>query len=375
MFSIYVHVPYCRRRCPYCDFYLIVGRPNNSYVDALLKEWSARGKNEPAQTLYFGGGTPSLLDPKDINRFINTLFQNQALVHDAEITLEVNPEDLSLEYVKQLRDTPVNRISMGVQSFDDEILRFLGRKHDEKMAKDAINNLLHEGFGNISVDQIIGVPDEKPQKITADLQYLSAMIPHLSCYLLTVEEGTNFSKRMDKGLISPPDDDAQADAYELVQKTVLGLGYVQYDISSYAKPGYFSRHNQAYWGKGAYLGLGPGAHSLAFLPDGGLKRTHNRSDLFSWLKDPTNEQDHIIDQLEPKKALLESIAFGFRNMALGVNPLKLSERHGQPLPANFFNVLEKFKELQWLDESDGLFRISSNGALHADAIMREVLFS
>lgn len=376
MFAIYVHVPWCRRRCPYCDFYLVVGRPDQNYIDSLLLEWSARKAGfKEAQSLYFGGGTPSLLAPDKLHGLIDEFLNLGSLAKDAEITLEVNPEDLTKEYAKGLAKTPINRISLGIQSFDDQVLKFLGRKHDEKMAKMAIDHLLHAGFTNISVDQIIGVPIENRQKILADLSYLYSIgIPHISAYLLTIEEGTNFSKRMKLGHIPCPDDDAQADTYELVQGHLSKLSYIQYDISSFAQKGFLSRHNQVYWGQGEYIGLGPGAHSLKFLPDGGLMRSHNPLDLKSWLKDPAG-QPMIKDQLDPNKALLESLAFGLRNMNVGINPEILSARHQRPVPKDFGPIMEKFIDLGWLEKTKDHLRISKTGALHADAIMREVLFS
>jgi oxygen-independent coproporphyrinogen-3 oxidase len=374
MSSIYVHVPWCRRRCPYCDFYLVVGRPDKSFIEALILEFKKRNYNQEAKTLYFGGGTPSLLKPSDLSLFIDELYSKKALALDSEITIEVNPEDITKEYAQSLSLTPINRISLGIQSFDNNILRFLGRKHDQEMAQKAIFRLKDAGFNNISVDQIIGVPKENPEKILFDLDWLSYLVQHLSYYLLTIENNTNFFKQINKKIIPNVDDDKQADIYELVQKNLYTRDFIQYDISSYAKPGFFSRHNQTYWGQGEYLGLGPGAHSLKFLPDGVL-RTHNKSDLKTWLKDPTDDRAYITEILEPKKAFLEALAFGFRNMADGVNPKNLANFYKQEIPKDLGKILEKFKDFGWLEEKDGSFMISHKGALYGDAIIREVLFS
>lgn len=374
MFAIYVHVPWCKRRCPYCDFYLEVGNPHSSYIDSLLLEWQARYLDQPpAQSLYFGGGTPSMLSPFEVERLVSALMAKGALAPDAEITLEANPEDLSPDYLQALSQGPINRLSLGIQSFDDKILRFLGRKHDELMARSALE-LTAKYFRNISVDQIIGVPKEDPKKILSDLSYVEQLgIPHVSCYLLTIEENTNFARSINKGLISAPDDDYQADIYLMVQAKFKELSFIQYDISSYAKQGFFSRHNQVYWGKGEYVGLGPGAHSLRLLSDGSIERLQNRADIKTWLKDPQNLANYIIDKLDHKKALLESLAFGLRNMAQGIDLENLSLRHQEPIPESFFVAAKKFKELGWLEEQEGRFKIGQAGALYADAIMREVL--
>lgn len=375
--AIYIHVPWCRRRCPYCDFYLVVGKPKNNFIDALMIEWETRrceGQRGRATSLYFGGGTPSLLDPREINRLINYFFDQGALIGDAEITIEANPEDLDGDYAARLADTAVNRVSLGAQSFDDDILRILGRKHKRATVELAVDNLLKAGQANISVDLILGVVGEKKALTLASLGYLSEhAIPHVSAYLLTIEERTNFFKRIRDGQMDEPKEDEQVESYRQVQSELKRLGYLQYDISSYAKPGYFSRHNQVYWAAGNYIGLGPGAHSMRLLPDGGIERAHNRATLSAWLKDPKSHQSFAIDRLTAAAALLESLSFGLRNMGAGIRPSALAERHQAPLPPAVFSVIEKLKSFGWLDENDGVLRITEHGALFADAIMRDIL--
>jgi oxygen-independent coproporphyrinogen III oxidase len=375
--SIYIHVPWCRRRCPYCDFYLVVGRPEGSFVDQLMAEWQARKAvwhRGVAQTLYFGGGTPSLLNTREIERLIGYFRAEGALSADAEITIEANPEDISQDYASDLFRVGVNRVSLGVQSFNDEILRTLGRKHTGDMAKKAIEYLNAAGFTNISIDLIIGVMAEQQDGLLDTLFYLAERgIPHISAYLLTIEEGTHFYKRVKLGAMIASSDDIQADVYGLVQKTLSGLGYQQYDISSYAKPGFLSRHNQVYWGQGGFIGLGPGAHSMRLLPDGGLERAHNQAPLAVWLKNPSDQITIATDGLDNTSALKESLAFGLRNMMAGINPSMLACRHQTCLPPGFLALVKKLTNYGWLVESQELIHITPSGALFADAIMREIL--
>lgn len=374
--ALYIHVPFCRRRCPYCDFYFVVAKPHASYADSILLEWEARSKEwhqGKAQSLYFGGGTPSLLSPQEIEKIISFFKNNKALNDDAEITLEANPEDINSNYISSVQQAGVNRLSLGVQSFHDPMLKILGRKHNGAMAKRAIESAITAGIPNISVDMILGVPKECQKDTLESIAYLSDTVPHISTYLLTIEEGTYFYKQIKKGLMAEPEEDAQVDMYRSVQEQLLKAGFIQYDISSYARPDFFSRHNQVYWGMGSYLGLGPSAHSLRYLPDGSLVRAHNRASHDQWLNDPKSDLCFSYDQLSSDQALREALAFGLRNMNLGINPKNLAERHQQELPSGLADVVKKMKKNSWLEESETTIRISKEGALFADAIMREIL--
>lgn len=375
-FSIYIHVPWCRRRCPYCNFYLVVGRPSNSFVDAVIDEWECRKADYSggvASSLYFGGGTPSLLLPQELSRLMEYFFANVVIKH-AEITLEANPEDLSPDYLNDLSKTPINRISLGIQSFDDAILQRLGRKHTSAMAKVAIKRLVDMGFNNISVDLILGVTGEEEAAVINSLNYLhDAGVKHVSAYLLTIEEGTDFERRIADGRMMHPLEDAQVDIYVRVQQELKRLGYVQYDISSYSQPGFSSKHNQSYWAGLDYIGLGAGAHSMRRLSSGGVERTQNRALLTAWLKNPTAKEHWSHETLSPDGALREALAFGLRNMAVGIRPNQLALRHQTALPTNFWSVIKKYHDLGWLREHEAALLITEQGALFADAIMRDIL--
>lgn len=374
--GIYIHVPYCRRRCPYCDFYLVVGKADSGFADALISEWQERfssyGLNS-AHTLYFGGGTPSLLPDEALAKIINELKNSQSLDKDAEITVEANPEDLSQQKLSFWQSIGINRLSLGVQSFDDEVLRFLGRKHKSLEAYQALDLCLDNGFENISIDYIIGGTSLDAKKALNSLALISHKVKHISAYLLTVEEGTHFYKKISKGKMQNPCDDMQAIAYRALQEDLIKRGFVQYDISSYAQPGFFSRHNQLYWSMNNYLGLGPSAHSLLCLPDGSFLREQNPSNLNEWLKNPHDKAKLIRDHLKPEEALLESLAFGLRNMRLGIRPQDLAQKHKVQLPKGLDVVLEKYIKYGYLNEKNGAYTISTQGALFGDAIMRDII--
>jgi oxygen-independent coproporphyrinogen-3 oxidase len=373
--GIYIHVPWCRRRCPYCNFYLEVGTPDNNYLNTLKKEFEVRSSvwlAHKASTLYFGGGTPSLLGPEKITDLIG--YFNNNLHSDAEITLEANPEDITDDYARALAASGVNRISLGSQSFDNNILKKLGRMHDEAQALGAID-ILQKYFDNISVDLIIGVHDESKKNLHTIIHKLYKLnIKHISMYLLTIEKDTNFARRIASGTLKEPQEEKQAFIYTYLQEKLLALGYKQYDISSFAlADSFMSKHNQLYWAQGSYVGLGPGAHSMRFLEDKGIERAHHKAGLKAWLDDPVRTGSFELDRLSNKEALLEALAFGLRNMHTGINPHALALRHQQPLPAQWELIIEKFCKNGFLEKKGSQITISHKGALFADAIMREII--
>ncbi len=326
----------------------------------------------PAQTLYFGGGTPSLLDAKEIAAVISQLRVSGRLAAQAEITLEANPEDLSSEMLHALRASGVNRLSLGIQSFEAETLRWLGRKHSSEDARKVILDARAAGFEKLSVDLIVGVPGEKRPQIGEQIQWLSGLVGHISVYLLTVEATTPLVGLIDQGKRQAPSEDDQADAFEWVQHEMQEAGYGQYEISSYAKVGEESRHNRLYWAKGSYLGLGPGAHSMRLCQDGSVVRRHNRPDYAAWAKKPASLQTEE-ETLLPEQAFLEALAFGIRDMAAGIDLSALHLRHQVGPVKGLTGILSQMKELGWIEERGSRIHLTPLGARFADAVAREVL--
>lgn len=267
MSGIYLHIPFCKQACTYCNFHFSTsGRGHEEMVEALMKECALRSsylEEKILRSVYFGGGTPSLLPTDWIQKLLDHVQRYFILAPDAEITLEANPDDLSLEYLKALKTTQVNRLSIGVQSFFDEDLVYMHRAHQASDGSRAIRNAQSVGFNNLTIDLIYGTPGMGEERWAANLQSAVALdIPHLSCYALTVEPRTALHHQVQTGLLPGPENGASARHMELAMEVLEGAGYDHYEISNFAKPGAYAVHNSSYWKGVHYLGLGPSAHSF-----------------------------------------------------------------------------------------------------------------
>lgn len=265
--GLYIHIPFCATRCPYCDFNTYEGILHllPTYLDALQQEMSAWGEalgHPRVVTLYLGGGTPSLLTPSQLHTLLGTVRSTFPLAPDAEVTAEANPDDISLPWCAGALEAGVNRLSIGVQSMDDRLLRVLGRRHTASRAVDAYWTARHAGFTNLNLDLMFGLPYQSMQDWQDTLEWAVALGPeHLSAYCLTLEEGTPMERWVRQGRLPEPDPDLAADMFSWAEAFLESHGYQHYEISNWARPGYPSRHNLIYWTGGDYLGLGPGAHS------------------------------------------------------------------------------------------------------------------
>ena len=265
--GIYIHVPFCQKRCIYCDFYSTTYGPEwkRFYVSALKHEMLLRRTeidSSRVPSLYIGGGTPSQLSSSLLVEIFQAVMETFSLADDAEVTIEVNPDDVSPQLIAALRQTPVNRISMGVQTFSDDLLRFLNRRHTSAQALRAVLLFREAGYDNISLDLIYGLPGQSFENWTNDVrQLLSLDVPHLSAYALSYEEGTPLYNMLQDGKLSEAPEDMSWRMYEYLLDEVAAAGMEHYEISNFAKPGMHARHNSSYWNGSPYLGLGPGAHS------------------------------------------------------------------------------------------------------------------
>ncbi len=267
MAGIYIHIPFCKKRCTYCDFYTEVApKLIPTLVDNIIKELEIRRdylQNEPIHTIYFGGGTPSILKIDQFSKIFDVIYSTYPVDKDAEVTFEANPDDLTVEFFNSIHSLPFNRISIGIQSFNDEDLKRVNRRHSAKQAIEAVKNSQNAGFNNISIDLIYGLPfqtlaDWEQQLNTA----LDLNIQHISAYGLTYEEGTALWKQREKGRVKSIDDDIMNEMYLLLVKKTKEKGFEAYEISNFATQGFRSRHNSSYWKQSAYLGIGPSAHSF-----------------------------------------------------------------------------------------------------------------
>ena len=276
-FSLYLHIPYCQAKCPYCDFnsHAVASWPEDDYVRALIAEIERRAREAPwagrrLKTIFFGGGTPSLFRPESIGAVLASAERNFGIESGAEVTLEANPGTVDAAKLAGMRAAGINRISFGAQSFNDARLKFLGRIHGAAETREAARLARRAGFERLNLDLIFAVPGQSVDEALDDIAEAAALGPdHISAYNLTFEEGTAFFTEMKRGRIRPIDSDRQAEFYAAVRAELPRRGYAMYEISNYAPPGHEARHNLSYWRLESYLGLGAGAHSFARGASGG----------------------------------------------------------------------------------------------------------
>jgi oxygen-independent coproporphyrinogen-3 oxidase len=284
MAGIYIHIPFCRTLCAYCDFYHIIApRDVQPFVGALLKEAELRREYTGSQkisTIYIGGGTPSVLPASALKVILNGIFRIYDVGNDSEITVEINPDDVTREYLDQLKETQVNRISVGIQSWKDEDLKFMNRRHTSSQAARALEDIFSAGYENVGIDLIYGIPGMTSSAWLSNLDFSFRFnIRHLSAYHLTIEPGTLFGKMMEKGLLSEIDEEESSLQFNLLVEKASEAGFIHYEISNFGKPGFFSIHNSNYWKQVNYLGLGPSAHSF-----NGYSRQWNVRDVKKYMK-------------------------------------------------------------------------------------------
>jgi len=368
---LYVHVPFCQRRCSYCDFSIAVRKriPAREYVDAVLRELKLLGTTDPGggealETLYLGGGTPSLLPPEAIAALLTSLrdaFHVTPSRDDVEITLEANPEDVTPQNARAWRHAGINRVSLGAQSFDDRVLQWMHRSHDASRIGDAVRTLRAAGFDNISLDLIFALPAELERDWARDLDLACSLHPaHLSLYGLTVEERTPLARWISRGATAAPDDDRYAEEYLLAHSRLAACGYQFYEVSNAARDGRRSRHNSAYWSGLAYLGLGPAAHSF----DGRVRRW-NRSAWESYRRAVSAGLPAVqaAEVLTEEQRELERLYLALRTDR-GLPLASLS----RPLPPSTAHWVEQV----WAEISDGRLVCRPEGWLRLDALIRDL---
>jgi putative oxygen-independent coproporphyrinogen III oxidase len=315
MAGIYIHIPYCRKMCSYCDFYHVMApSDNNIYIDAFLKEASIRKDylgNEVVSTIYLGGGTPSLLSVREISRILREIESSYQVDQNSEITIEINPDDINPDYVRELKETRVNRVSLGIQSWRDADLKLLNRRHNAAQAAFALEEILKAGFSNVTVDLIYGIPGMTLNDLSSNLdKTFSYNIQHLSAYHLTIEPGTVFWKMKEKGVFSEIEEEESSSQFNLLIEKASAAGFVHYEISNFGRPGYFSIHNSNYWKQVSYLGLGPSAHSF-----NGYSRQWNVRDVRKYIKS-VNSGELLFEreELDKKTRFNEYIMTSLRTM-------------------------------------------------------------
>jgi putative oxygen-independent coproporphyrinogen III oxidase len=375
MAGIYVHIPFCQKLCGYCDFYRTTRVEHiESYIEALGAEIELRSgylEAEEVTTVYFGGGTPSLLSPGQLGVILGALGSRNKIVNGAEITIELNPDDVTAGYMAGLKEAGFNRISIGVQSWSDATLKMLGRRHDSARAVEAVNLAVATGFSDISVDLIYGLP----RLTTGEWEQMldrtfSLPVTHLSAYHLTIEEGTPFGKMKKQGLISEPDEDESSSQFSMLIEKATAAGFIHYEISNFGREGFFSKHNTSYWKQVPYLGLGPSAHSF-----NGYSRQWNVSDLSKYIAAlKKGKLLFEIEELDLRTRFNEYILTSLRTM-WGIDLTYVEAEFEKEGYDYITNLAAKFMGYGLMKQENNSLILTDQGVMIADNIISEFIMA
>ena len=376
MAGVYVHIPFCASRCSYCDFFstLRLDEVGHDYVEALIAEARLRKaelNGKPVKTLYMGGGTPSQLPLPLLARLIDGLKATLDLNAVQEFTLEANPDDVTPEWSAAVRALGVNRVSMGVQSFQDAVLRLVGRRHTARQAIDAVASLRHAGIDNISIDLIYGLPGQRLETWAESVRQAVDLRPqHISAYGLTYEPGTRLWQQRECGEVVEASEDQYLDMYRVLVGLLQVAGYEHYEISNFALPGYRSRHNSSYWNETPYLGLGAAAHSY----DGTMRRS-NPADLCGYIRRITSGQPACqVEDLAWWERYDERVMLGLRT-ADGVDAHRLRSDFGDKAWAHFVSEARRHIDAgNMICTDDGRYIRTSDGIVLSDSVMRDLMW-
>lgn len=388
-FGLYLHIPFCRQKCFYCDFVSYAGRSEwmRPYVETLRKEIKERGcllsaGEEPwqAASVYFGGGTPTALPAADLAGLVSLVKKSFRLAEGAEITIEANPGTVNRDYLTRLREAGANRLSFGVQSFDDRLLKNIGRIHTAGQAYYALDWAREAGFDNISIDLMYGLPGQRLEDLKASVEATLAVTPpisHISVYGLTIEEGTPFQQMQCAGRftgdLTLPDEDEAGDMYDYLTAELPRRGYARYEISNYALPGRESRHNLSYWQDVPYLGLGAGAHSYGPWDVGGEYGC--RFSGIGRLEPYILGRDEVRYDVLSREESMEEFCFLALRTAAGISREKFRQKYAAGLEEIFGGVMGKLEEQGLLSSDDEGIRLTKRGMQYGNAVFREFLLS
>lgn len=373
---LYVHVPFCVKKCNYCAF--VSSRPEKNelmeYPELLTRELKLHSSGcRPFASIYFGGGTPSLLQPLQLANLLESIDGQAGISKGAEITLEVNPGTVDHISLKEFRNAGINRISLGIQSFNDSFLECLGRIHTADQSRHAFQDAREAGFDNVSIDLIHSLPNQSLDQWRSELQHAIKLCPeHISIYGLTVEAGTPFACRFPPGSPELMDDDLSADMFELADDLLTACGYEHYEIANYARPGYRSQHNSGYWKRDGYLGLGVAAHS--FLRGGNGVRFSNPDSLEEYRRMVMSGKLARVEeyQLTRDDAMAEYMFLGLR-LAEGVNLPAFEDEFGRSFESVYGSAAADFFRLGLVVQNDGILTLTQRGMLLSNQVFARFL--
>jgi oxygen-independent coproporphyrinogen-3 oxidase len=374
MNGIYIHIPFCKKVCFYCDFHFTVSfKQKDRLINAIIREVNLQKdylvKNS-IETIYFGGGTPSMLDIIDIAKILNQIYKYFSVAPDAEITLEANPDDLNKSYLQELKNLGVNRLSIGVQSFFDEDLKWMNRRHNSHEAEHSIKLSQDCGLSNLNVDLIYGIPGLTDKRWKQNLDFFLRMnVPHLSAYHLTIEPKTVFGYYKRKGRLTEISENESISHYEMLINTMKLHKYQHYEISNFCLNDYMSRHNTNYWNSGKYLGIGPSAHSF-----NGTSRQWNSSVNTKYMNGLENDESFFeIEMLSETDRFNDYLLTGLRT-AKGVNKEEILKRFGNKYLEHFEKELNKFEASGYVLEEHNQIRLTEIGMFVSDKIISELFW-
>lgn len=386
MAGIYIHIPFCKQRCIYCDFYSTTSQEKeNRYIEAVCTELELRKQSlpDPVHTIYIGGGTPSLLNPASVKQLKDCMNRNYRVMPDLEFTVEANPDNISPEWLEAMSRIGVNRISMGVQTFHDGHLKLLRRRHNSERAIQAVHLCQKHGFRNISIDLIYGLPEQTLEEWKADVaQAIALNVQHLSAYALIYEENTALWRMREQNKVQEADEELSLSMFEYLITELKNNGFEHYEISNFGLPGFHSRHNSSYWNDTPYLGCGASAHSFI-----GMERMYNTANIDQYIKDitrcreknlPYNEVCHceVLDRYEHYN---DRIITSLRTAA-GLDLEKLEQDFGTELKNYCLKMAAphlKENTLQITEENghpQGVLKLSHRGLFLSDGIMSDLLW-
>ena len=374
MAGIYIHTPFCKRRCIYCDFFSTTqSEKKPAYVHALCQELDMRKdylEGEDIETIYLGGGTPSQLSQEELEEIFSTLYNIYKVKDDAEITLEANPDDLTPEYVHMLRTLPINRISMGIQTFQEETLKLLHRRHTAQQAIEAFQRCREAGFQNISIDLMYGLPGETLDSWKEDLQQAIALRPeHISAYHLIYEEGTTLWKLKEQHQVEEADEDLSVTLFRTLIDELTRAGYEHYEISNFCMTGLHSRHNSSYWTGKKYLGCGPSAHSF-----NGTSRQWNVASLDKYIHAiQQGKLDYEIEELDIYTRYNDFVITAIRTH-WGMSLSQLHSTYGEELYRYCLRMAKPHLEQGVLEMKEDTLKLTKEGIFISDGIMSDLLW-
>ena len=373
MAGIYIHIPFCKQACHYCDFHFSTSLKKKEEMLAGLKHEMALRQNELdgeiIETIYFGGGTPSILEVDEINDLIQTVYNLFEVNEHPEITLEANPDDLDKATLYKLAESRVNRLSIGIQSFYEDDLKMMNRAHNSTEAIECLE-IATSLFDNISIDLIYGIPNMSNERWLSNVQrILDLGIPHISCYALTVEERTALNKLIKKGVIPSPEEEVAHQHFMLLIETLKAKGYIHYELSNFAKPGYYSKNNSAYWLGKKYLGIGPSAHSFD-----GVHRSWNIANNSLYIKDISEDKlPREIEELNLTDRYNEYIMTGLRTI-WGVDLTRVEREFGKTYHDYLIKLSAPFLEEGLMHKEGDILTITNKGKFLSDGIASDLFY-